>query len=210
VTCQTATLVYTQLGVDAGTTHTLTVQSRNGGCTVADVVQGYSPVTIRNGSTTETFTCSGLARSADGGLLAASCGTEGDLTLRPRPPEQVGHVCGEIFQNSAEVTGVGTDLSVSQIEACFWRAYQARMTTTLLYTADDEVIVTRTFTIQPSGGTCMISDSTRHAGVAPGSSTLTAVACAGVEQRDGGLLVNGCGADGTSFVPPGRMPSPSA
>jgi hypothetical protein len=202
-TCQTATVVYVEAGFDTTDTHTITVQSKGGGCAVSDVMQ-FQNAGSSNGPTTQAYACSGLRQSAAGGLLAADCGDEGDFRLRPRPPEQAGHICGELFQGTVEIDAGYNGLSVSQIEECFWRAYQTCTPATLLYSAAGRFYFMRTFAIQPSGSACKINDSSRQAGTAPNTTILTTIACAGLAQRDGGLLISGCGSDGTIFVPPGK------
>jgi hypothetical protein len=201
-TCQTATVVYDEAGTDTSDTHTITVQSTSGGCAVSDVAQSYGPGSGNNGPTTLAYACSGLRQSGSGGLLATDCGDEGDLKLHPRPPEQAGHVCGELFQGTVEIGAGYNGLSVSQIEECFWRAYQTCTPATLLYSAAGQFYFVRTFTIQPSGSACTISDYSRQAGETPNTTILTTIACAGLAQRDGGLLISRCGSDGTIFLPP--------
>ena len=200
-TCQTATLVYTVNGVDMSDTHTITVQSKSGGCAVSDVVQGF---TIVADASVETYTCSRLAKNADGGLLVIGCGASGDLKLRPRPLEQVGHVCGRVYQYSGGVIDILTGTPVSQVEECFWQAYQTCTPATLLYTVAYRLYFTRTFTVTSNGSACKINDYPRQAGTTPNTSILTTIACAGLAQRDGGLLISRCGSDGTIFVPPGK------
>ncbi len=202
-TCQTATVVYVEAGFDTTDTHTITVQSKGGGCAVTDVMQ-FQNAGSSNGPTTQAYACSGLRQSAAGGLLATDCGDEGDLKLHPRPPEQAGHICGELFQGTVEIVAGYNGLAVSQIEECFWRAYQTCTPATLLYSAAGRFYFMRTFTIQPSGSACKINDSSRQAGTTPNTKILTTIACAGLAQRDDGLLISGCGSDGTIFVPPGK------
>jgi hypothetical protein len=203
-TCQTATVVYDEAGTDTSDTHTITVQSKSGACAVSDVAQSYGPSSGNNGPTTQAYACSGLRQSAAGGLLATDCGDEGDLKLHPRPPEQAGHICGELFQGTVEIVAGYNGLSVSQIEECFWRAYQTCTPATLLYSAAGQFYFLRTFTIQPSGSACKINDSSRQAGKTPNTTILTTIACGGLAQRDGGLLISRCGSDGTIFLPPGK------
>ena len=88
--CQPATLVYTVFGVDTGDTHTVTVQPNNGGCEVRDAAQGYSANGGGSRGLITTYTCAGLERAPDGGLIVHACGGEGDLTIPPaEPPTQV-------------------------------------------------------------------------------------------------------------------------
>jgi hypothetical protein len=200
-TCQTATVVYDEAGTDTSDTHTITVQSKTSGCVVSDVAQGF---TIVADASVETYTCSRLAKNADGGLLVIGCGALGDLKLRPRPPEQVGHVCGKVYQYSGGVIDILTGTPVSQVEECFWRAYQTCTPATLLFTVAYRLVFTRTFTVTSNGAACKINDYSRQAGTTPNTTILTTVVCGGLAQRDGGLLISRCGSDGTIFVPPGK------
>lgn len=81
--CQTATLVYTEFGVDTGETHTVTVQPGQTSCVVRDAAQGYSANGGGSRSEITTYTCAGLERAPDGGLAVHACGGEGDLTIPP-------------------------------------------------------------------------------------------------------------------------------
>jgi hypothetical protein len=83
--CQTATLVLTQFGVDTGVTHWITVQPAHGACQVTDTAQYYM-VPARLNQPATTYTCAGLARSSDGGLLARDCGADRDLVIPPPTP----------------------------------------------------------------------------------------------------------------------------
>jgi hypothetical protein len=80
--CRTATLVLTQFSVDTGVTRWITVQPARGACVVTDTVQHYM-VPARQNQPVTTYTCAGLARSPDGGLLVHSCGADGNLMLAP-------------------------------------------------------------------------------------------------------------------------------
>lgn len=82
--CKTATLVFTQFGVDTGDTHTITVERQGGTCAVFDAEQGYSANFGGSRSGITTHTCSGL-QQRDGGLIVTGCGAEGDINIPPAP-----------------------------------------------------------------------------------------------------------------------------
>jgi hypothetical protein len=84
--CQTATLVYSFFDVDEGETHTITVQPAQNGCGVRDAVQSHSSPVGGSAGPVTTYTCAGLERSADGGLVVRACGEEGDLKIPPKAP----------------------------------------------------------------------------------------------------------------------------
>ena len=77
--CKTATLVFTQFGVDTGEIHTITVERQGGTCAVFDAEQGYSANFGGSRSGITTYTC-------DGGLIAIGCGAEGDIDIPPAAP----------------------------------------------------------------------------------------------------------------------------
>src|SRR5260221_11337227 len=114
-TCQTATVVYVEAGFDTTDTHTITVQSKGGGCAVTDVMQ-FQNAGSSNGPTTQAYACSGLRQSAAGGLLATDSGGEGDLKLHAPPPGQAGHLCGELFQGTVAMVAGITGQPINQSE----------------------------------------------------------------------------------------------
>lgn len=81
--CQAATLVYNHFSVDTGETHTVTIQPAQNGCVLRDAAQGYSANGGGSDSLITTYTCAGLQRAPDGGLLVHACGGEGDLVIPP-------------------------------------------------------------------------------------------------------------------------------
>lgn len=91
--CQPATLVLTQFGVDTGTTRWITVEPVQNGCGVLDTAQHYM-VPARENPPATTYTCAGLERSPDGGLLVRSCGADGDLVIPPPTPTPTASVAG--------------------------------------------------------------------------------------------------------------------
>ena len=76
--CQSATLIFSVMGVDTTDTHTLTVQPGNGGCTISDAVAFYR--VSGNFHSSRTYQCVGARQSADG-LVIEQCGAEGNLVI---------------------------------------------------------------------------------------------------------------------------------
>jgi hypothetical protein len=76
--CTPATLLASISAVDAGTRHTFTLQGSAGACTIGDAQQHF--VVPRPPQPATNTTCSGLSRTADGGLLFSNCGGS-DVTL---------------------------------------------------------------------------------------------------------------------------------
>jgi hypothetical protein len=81
--CAPATLVFTFMGVDTGTTRTFSESLSNGKCTVTDAVQGYTANGGGKTFPTQTYTCAGLRQQADG-LHVTGCGQDGDVVV-PAP-----------------------------------------------------------------------------------------------------------------------------
>jgi hypothetical protein len=76
--CRVASLIVSFGGVDTITTHTFTVQKKNTGCAISDVVQHR--VVPRPAQNVGTFTCSGLVNIASE-LHFRGCGTSGDIVV---------------------------------------------------------------------------------------------------------------------------------
>jgi hypothetical protein len=81
--CQPATLTYTSMGVDTGTTQNFIEHLLSGHCALTDSVQGYSANGGGKTLPTQTYTCSGMQQRTDG-LHFTDCGQEGDV-LVPAP-----------------------------------------------------------------------------------------------------------------------------
>jgi hypothetical protein len=75
--CQPATLIFTAHGVDAGSTHTLTLAPQGSGCRITDVRENYVAGISHS---TKTYTCSSLKQESPG-LLLQGCGAEGDVQI---------------------------------------------------------------------------------------------------------------------------------
>jgi hypothetical protein len=76
--CSPATMSATLNGVDAGTTHTFSLQNSSGGCTIFDARQ--TRVIPRPPGPATTVTCAALTDTGSG-LLFSSCGTFGDVLV---------------------------------------------------------------------------------------------------------------------------------
>jgi hypothetical protein len=79
-TCQTATLTYTNRGVDTGVTHVVIVQRGDHGCAVSDSVDSWSD----NGPgrhDVSSYTCAGMRAPTTEDLALTGCGAEGDVQL---------------------------------------------------------------------------------------------------------------------------------
>ncbi|HEY7834633.1 MAG TPA: hypothetical protein VIG30_13745 [Ktedonobacterales bacterium] len=80
--CQSATLTFTEMGVDTSSTHTLTIKpGSNGTCSVSDAVSFFQA--SGGFHSTHNYQCSGM-RQSSGGLVAEQCGTEGNVVI-PAP-----------------------------------------------------------------------------------------------------------------------------
>lgn len=79
--CQTATLMVTMMGIDAGTTRTFALSPNGNACKVQDTVQYY--VVPKGNSPAKTYTCAGLTQPRLGGLLFTACGADGNVTVPP-------------------------------------------------------------------------------------------------------------------------------
>jgi hypothetical protein len=83
-TCQAATLVYKDWGLDNIASHAVSVYQHGGSCSVADatqdVLEGHGELSR------DSFPCTGMEQQASG-LVLLSCGAEGDITI-PASPRQ--------------------------------------------------------------------------------------------------------------------------
>lgn len=80
--CQSATLTFSEMGVDTTNTHTLTIQPGSGGhCSLTDSVSFFQA--SGGFRTTHSYQCTGM-RQSSGGLVAEQCGTEGNVVI-PAP-----------------------------------------------------------------------------------------------------------------------------
>jgi hypothetical protein len=77
-TCSPATLAFSEMGVDTVLTHTFTISSANGKCSISDTVKNGGPDAVP--VPPRTYTCTGLTQQANG-LHFTSCGEDGDILV---------------------------------------------------------------------------------------------------------------------------------
>ncbi len=183
-----------------------------------DMVRSYSQGLFGTRTSDANYACAGLVQERTGGLLVSDCGSFGDLSLLPRPPEQVGHVCGIIWNDNQTVTTVTADgeASVTNIEDCFWQAYRnCTRPATLVY---DQIILSNTvdtdgipvnsqadhtFVVQPLHGTCALTDAVSIS--PPVSPLIVNYPCASLSRdSDGSLIARDCGAERSVTVSSGK------
>jgi hypothetical protein len=76
-TCQAATLVYHDTGLDFTLSHAVSVQQHGARCSVTDATQGEGSV---GRPTRHSYQCSGMEQQVRG-LVILHCGAEGDITI---------------------------------------------------------------------------------------------------------------------------------
>jgi hypothetical protein len=117
--------------------------------------------------------------------------------VQPGPP-QTSTACGTV---SVRGPNPPTDPAASQVERCFLTAYQSCDPATLtLQDHGVDLTTTMTFSIE-SGSPCRIAGTSESAQVA-GFRTTSTFTCAGMIEKDGGLLLVGCGKAGDIAIPP--------
>jgi hypothetical protein len=89
-TCQAATLIYHNAGLDFTETHAVSVQKHRGTCSVTDATQGKQDEGFGQPAR-HSYPCSGMQQQP-GGLVIVGCGTEGNV---PIPASQ--SQCSEVF-----------------------------------------------------------------------------------------------------------------
>jgi hypothetical protein len=87
-TCQAATLVYNDAGLDFTETHAVSVQKRGGSCSVTDAAQGKQNESFKS-PTRVNYHCLGIEQQARG-LVILGCGEEGDVTIPASPSLALG------------------------------------------------------------------------------------------------------------------------
>lgn len=89
-TCQAATLIYQNAGLDFTETHAVSVRQHGGSCSVTDATQGKQDESFGQPAR-HSYQCSGMEQQA-GGLVIVGCGAEGDV---PIPASQ--RQCSDVF-----------------------------------------------------------------------------------------------------------------
>jgi hypothetical protein len=75
--CRPATLVYSSFGVDAGATHTFTIERQGGGCVVIDRVHTLMDTLSHDYG---PLTCTAISLQSDG-LQVMGCGQFGEVIV---------------------------------------------------------------------------------------------------------------------------------
>lgn len=221
--CRAATLVYISQGVDSRSTDVITVQPKSGGCAVMDIRQGtnrFFPTNIVP-APLMTYQCAGM-RQQNGGLLLSGCGGKRiDYYLPPRPPEQIGHVCGvidnEYGASYALARGaVGERATIAGIEDCFWRAYLtcARPSTLVIIelatppeNASTGASASHNLVAQGSPGSCALTDTVVERDASHNQARATYTCARLTRDAAGGLMAQGCGAESDVTIPPAPPPN---
>jgi hypothetical protein len=87
-TCQAATLVYNNAGLDFTVTHAVSLQKHGESCTVTDATQGNQDGSLSQ-PTRNTYHCRGIEQQARG-LVILGCGAEGNVTIPASPSLALG------------------------------------------------------------------------------------------------------------------------
>jgi hypothetical protein len=88
-TCQAATLVSQNVGLDSSLTHAVSVQQQGVNCTVMDITQGVVESGPFSQPTRHSFHCRSIEQQARG-LVVLGCGAEGDVTIPASPSLALG------------------------------------------------------------------------------------------------------------------------
>jgi hypothetical protein len=190
--CSAASLTFQQSGIDAGVIHTFTTVNNNGKCSISDVTQHYiAPNPTQAG---QTYTCTGLARQADG-LHFLKCGAEGNIVV----PLPLAQQCGTV---QARANGPVNPAAARQAEDCFWRVSHACRPATLVFSKMGvDTVLTRTFMSTEDNGKCAITDTVQNGGPDSIPTPPRTYTCASLTQQADGLHFTSCGADGDILVP---------
>src|SRR6266581_600508 len=166
--------------------------NNNGKCSISDVTQHYiAPNPTQAG---QTYTCTGLARQADG-LHFLNCGAEGNIVV----PLPLAQQCGTV---QARANGPVNPAAARQAEDCFWRVSHACRPATLVFSKMGvDTVLTRTFRSTEDNGKCAISDTVQNGGPDAVPTPPRTYTCAGLTQQADGLHFTSCGADGDILVP---------
>jgi hypothetical protein len=114
-------------------------------------------------------------------------------------PIQSGRNCGTV---SVIAQDPPTDRSALSVEQCFQTAYRACQagTTLTLETRGTDLLNKSTFTLT-GGSPCGISGVTETT-IVPSRHSTVSYSCERLSEKNGGLLLTGCGRAGDIFIPP--------
>jgi hypothetical protein len=148
-------------------------------------------LTLRRHRLIRSCVLTSLGMFVAGATLAACAGPLGG----PPPAKRD---CGAIHQ------GATVTQSDPNAESCFAQAYTSCRPATLEYTfMGVDAGSVHTFTAAPGTfGGCTISDMVQSYVVPTNHQTTHTYTCTGLQHKDGGLLITGCGSEGDVFIPP--------
>jgi predicted small lipoprotein YifL len=129
------------------------------------------------------------------GATLAACGNTG-----PGDPPQARESCGQVEQ-------LGPNVHDPQAaETCFWQHYVNCQAAELDYTMSGvDSGTTHTLVEWPANNGCAVVDIAQNYVIPTQRSSKKTYVCASLKQKDGGLLVAGCGSEGDIFVPPANQ-----
>lgn len=120
-------------------------------------------------------------------------------------PPIAGQNCGEASSGDPTVS-----YDPGKGELCLWQAYIRCRTATLVFDSRNvDVGISHAITVQPATTGCEITDSVQaySAGhLFESRSSVTTYHCTRLQQQSGGLLLTGCGAEGSIDLPPSERP----
>lgn len=211
-TCRSSTLIANFQWLESSATYAITILPKARRCVVAITERSYGQGVIGTRIIGSVYQCAGLTQEPSGGLLIRDCGSHYNVELLPRPPQQVGHLCGMLRGDAHAVATMappGVQTNVPNIEACFWQAYRnCAQPATLVYvhmttSTDTDIppsVTEHTLVVQPSGGTCALTDAVAvSSSVSPAVVTYT---CASLSRdADGSLVARNCGKEHDVMIP---------
>ncbi|HEY7355400.1 MAG TPA: hypothetical protein VH590_03005 [Ktedonobacterales bacterium] len=131
-----------------------------------------------------------------GSLAACSSGSS---TASGPTPTTTPERCGSVTIGPANLAVNDT---ANQAENCFWQAFGTCKPASLVVTwMGTDAGVVRTFLTRPSGSACAVIDQAQTYVAPSHKGPLQSYTCAGLVQRQGGLLFQSCGNDGDLMVP---------
>jgi hypothetical protein len=85
---------------------------------------------------------------------------------------------------------------------CFWNAFQQCQLASITYNVSGvDTITSRTFTIEPRGNSCIITDAVQHQVVPNPVGSPNIYTCATATNERGSLHFTACGEDGNVIIP---------
>lgn len=216
--CQKATLVVGNFGIDAGTDYYLTVQPQHGICAVTEASQFHQDSGNITGHVIN-HTCGGLLHQF-GGVVACGCGTDdnivvphiGAVTGGSAVPAQTNDMeasCGVVVHYagqkgaSAEIPSTGDPTSVTSCFAASWTTNCIPQQLAFVQFSQQSVVQeTFAITIQRTSP-CQrsLSLATESRTLTTPSSDIAIASCTGLGQGITALIITGCGTNPPLMIP---------